>query len=545
MKGMSRFLVLIPLLFTTSGRAGFEGSYALTPPPPGAYELEARGFASNFGGWTALATARALIVDTTGAPDTLILDSGPAIRGSGGVISFFAQASGIVQFSYTISGTGGGIFRWGVGPAFELDLIGSTTNLVSAPVEVSFSVEDGQRVELGAYCSGSNGENGPSSQRRVTITDFSAPVAAPEIRFDPEQRRFRLTQVQPIVLSVKATLVNIDASLSFQWERDGLPIPGATNSSVTVTGTVPGSTNFYRAHAKAGAFEAYSAPIETVTVTPSEARLLLHLQFENSANGYFSDSAGGAPVVVGEIPVVPGREGYSAALFSGSGYLRVPAAGTDLELAGSSYTIAWWMDLETDAWQYIFKLGDVDQNLTGYWAMGGRVFQAAHHNGQSLPLNSAPVGSGWQHWAIIYNGLRRELYINGLSNGSEPTAFAVIGSGEDDLIIGPTSAINGVSALGAVDDFRIYNYALTSSEIAALANVSRPAPLLNVSREADFVTIAWSVNHGIEFRVESANSLAPGASWIPLSDPIQNAGNYYQIKQLASKQALYYRLRAL
>src|SRR6185503_14276544 len=54
-----------------------------------------------------------------------------------------------------------------------------------------------------------------------------------------------------------------------------------------------------------------------------------------------------------------GRVGRWSALFNcTNSYIRIPAAGSDLELAGSTYSIVWWMKLFEAAEQQVYWMGD-------------------------------------------------------------------------------------------------------------------------------------------------------------------------------------------
>jgi hypothetical protein len=386
--------------------------------------------------------------------------------------------------------------------------------------------------------------------RCLTAEEIKEMGPLPEIIFDKQPVGYRVAQGRSVTLSMNASVRGTQAPISLQWELNGNVIAGATNNTLSVIGAME-FLGKYRVLVTAGDLQAYSDEVEVVTVAPAEARLLLHLEFEENPNGTFIDSAGHFPGIVGNVALAPGRVGTFGAELSGTGYVRVPAAGTELELVGSSYTIAWWMQPRVqNTAQQIFTLGTPLAGITGYGARidgptSNRSLRTEHRDGQSqlltLPIR---ISSNWVHLAIVYNGLNRTIYINGSPTNSTVTAATLLGSGRDDLLLG-AEATNRLSNVGLIDDFRIYNYALASGEVADLASVPLPAPRILVSLLGETITLRWAKSDPAQYRVESTPSLEANVSWTPLSSPVQSAGSYNFVKQTSEPGARYYRLRQL
>ncbi|MFC1612592.1 LamG domain-containing protein [Patescibacteria group bacterium] len=86
------------------------------------------------------------------------------------------------------------------------------------------------------------------------------------------------------------------------------------------------------------------------------------------------------------------------------------------------------------------------------------------------PTTIMPYGS-WQHIAIVYasgttaNGLGKRWYRNGTARDSENTT-GTIANTNNDVSIGCDADLTGPFMLGAIDEVKVWNYALTAAEIS-------------------------------------------------------------------------------
>ncbi|HPS55210.1 MAG TPA: LamG domain-containing protein [Sedimentisphaerales bacterium] len=117
------------------------------------------------------------------------------------------------------------------------------------------------------------------------------------------------------------------------------------------------------------------------------------------------------------------------------------------------------------------------------------------------------VDSSWHHVAAVYNGSYVKLYVDGLLD-KQSAASGVIKTNNDNLSIGNNEHLlleHGVtsrSVQGLMDDVRVYNRALTASEISIIANdIYRksydPSPADGAAEQADTVYLNWQRGHGM------------------------------------------------
>jgi Concanavalin A-like lectin/glucanases superfamily len=152
-----------------------------------------------------------------------------------------------------------------------------------------------------------------------------------------------------------------------------------------------------------------------------------------------------------------------AAVVVGSG--SATAMGTMLPANSAHQTISVWVNSKTDGEQYILCLWN--QTAQNAVALGYHAGQLAvwKWNVSTLVGTTPPTINTWHHVAYTYDGTTHRLYVDGKTpvTSTIPPNTAAVTRTE----IGAFSG--GTRFNGQLDDLRIYNIALTATQIARLA----------------------------------------------------------------------------
>jgi hypothetical protein len=172
--------------------------------------------------------------------------------------------------------------------------------------------------------------------------------------------------------------------------------------------------------------------------------------------------------------------------FDGSDVVTIPVPTIANELnTTSAFTAAFWVSFTTlptdtgseateyacpinkpygtadsDSWQLCYA-GTMAQWF--YGTQGNSSFNGIYTSGATIATTT------WYHFALTWDGSTKALWIDGTSAGS--SSFSGIEFDTNALMFGADTLDTAPSAMftGKLDDVRIYNRALSSTEIATLA----------------------------------------------------------------------------
>ena len=276
---------------------------------------------------------------------------------------------------------------------------------------------------------------------------------------------------------------------------------GLTTSSYTDNNVSNGVTYFYFVTAvdASGGESAGSALASGVP----EGIPLLHYEMEG--NTLDNSGNGNNAIVTGSPGYVAGSIGQAIDLNGSTDHLRIPSG-----VIGpvDRMTIAAWVNWDGGGnWQRIFDFGDsTSRYLFLSPKSGSGTMRFAFNNGkgeQVADAPSPPIGT-WVHVAVTLSGDTSTLYVN-----SSPVATKVAAINPTGFDFRPVNNYIGKSQFadplfnGRIDDFRIYSYPLTASQVNDVKNggspgddTTPPAAPADLTATADDTSISldWADN---------------------------------------------------
>ena len=180
--------------------------------------------------------------------------------------------------------------------------------------------------------------------------------------------------------------------------------------------------------------------------------------------------------VIGTLGAAKGITGGHAISFSGSSYIQAegnPVAGrqqvtfslwfkTDHPKANYKLaSAAWWRGGPASGWI-------LATHAPEFWSDDTRGLLLS---GSPNVENNFPAGE-WVHEAVTYDGEQLKEYTNGQLINVWPTTGAEIGTGEH-MVVGAWPPWSAYNFEGSIDEFQIFDRALTAEEVQALYNLRR------------------------------------------------------------------------
>ncbi len=255
--------------------------------------------------------------------------------------------------------------------------------------------------------------------------------------------------------------VGLTTSLNVPSGEGGAPGPTPTRTNTPTTGPTATATRTNT-----------PGPSPTPTNTPVPGTGPLHwYKFDSNTTDSGSSPANGT--LVNGPTYVTGRNAQAVDINGGSQHVSLPAGVVN---GLTNFTIATWVKLDTTTvWRRIFDFGNnttVNMFLVPNSGSTVRFAITTGGNGAEQQINGSPaLPTGvWKHVAITRNGNTGTLYIDGVQvgqNTSMTLSPSSLGSTANNWI--GRSQYSGDSYLdGQIDQFRIYNRALSAAEILAL-----------------------------------------------------------------------------
>jgi fibronectin type 3 domain-containing protein len=301
----------------------------------------------------------------------------------------------------------------------------------------------------------------------------------------------------------------------------------------------------------------YNATVQVI----SDTNLKAWLKFDETSGTTAADSSG-----YGNSGTFNG--GTSAAWTTGNSGNAVDLDGTDDYMALpagvvsslDTATVAAWVNLDAVTnWMRIFDFGSGTTNymyLSPKNGANGKIRFAIKVNGSSdqvIDGQAAVATGGWHHIAVTLNGATGTLYVDGTQVGQN-TAMTFkpsdLGATTQNWI--GRSQFSDPYLNGRVDDFRIYNRALSSTEVTSMMNgqalttvPTAPTGVTAAASDSSSVNLSWSAVTGATgYNVYMATSSAVNAVYTKANTDVIT-GTAFTSAGLKANTTYYYKVKAV
>jgi hypothetical protein len=267
--------------------------------------------------------------------------------------------------------------------------------------------------------------------------------------------------------SVSATGTN---GVWVQWYKDGVGLPNATNTVLTITNARPPNIGNYMV-VVSGYGGSVTSSVVSLSLTGVNSALWQGLVAYYLLDGSASDASGFSRLAPTNACFSTDRIGNASKCLVVTNVSQALTIDSTfgLPFGSASRTVAAWVSFgSTNGVRVIFDYGakgpqkryamyvdsasafGVSNDATNYWS--------------PIPLAN---GTRWYHLTTTFDGISLQLYKDGSSvyRGSNITDIATTDSGV--FVLG--ASLYGLEPMnGKLDDVRIYNRALSSTEVAQL-----------------------------------------------------------------------------
>ena len=269
---------------------------------------------------------------------------------------------------------------------------------------------------------------------------------------------------------------------------------------------------------------------------------------DDSGSGNNATATGSPAYTTGKIGQAIDLDGTDDVVTAGIGLTDSP-----------DVTVATWVKWDGGSdWQRVFDFGPDTNNymfLTPKAGGGGLRF-AIKNGSAEQQLNATVLAAGqWVHVAVTLNGDTGTLYVNGTPVDTKTIVINPNDFKGSSHFIGKSQFAADPLFSGAIDDFRVYNYALSAAVIANLAAGDTTAPAaptgLNGGGGDGVAYLDWADNaepdlggYTVYRSSTSGSGYAPIATGLSASNytdnTVVNGGSYYYVvraKDLASNES--------
>ena len=377
------------------------------------------------------------------------------------------------------------------------------TNLPNAPV---FDMEYNQQADL--LLAGTLGR-GAWIIANASSHVFAA--APPLIRAQPRSQSVLIGATANFTVWVGGT-----APFGYQWLKDGVAIPGASSSTLLVAVAQPTDNGDYSV-VVSNALGSFTSSAATLTVTGSATANCAVCAPGGLVSWWTADGTASDRVGINHGTLRNGTTyttGFIGEAFSMDGvatFVDIPNSPSLTFSSNVPYTLEARVFRASNQLPFHI-LGKRDPSNPNFYQMG---YDASN---PFVPTNV------WTHLADTFDGSTYRRYYNGILVQSIAVTIPTSPTPSADLEIGASGPYHGFQ--GLIDEVRIYDRALSASEIRAIYaagtnGMCPPTPLMftgtpNYSNTDGYVLDA-SLRSGQPYRIQATTNLAT-TSWIVLTN---------------------------
>jgi hypothetical protein len=466
--------------------------------------------------------------------------------------SVASNAPPVITSSTTANGTAGQAFN------YQIAASGSPTsyNATGLPAGLSVNTASG-------LISGTPTATGSSS---VTISAVNV--------YGSGQATLALTigasGTAPVITSSTTANGTVGQSFTYQitasgsptsYNATGLPAGLSVNTSSGLISGTPVTNGITAVTIKA--VNSYGPGSATLNITINTAGsaptgLVGWWKLDESAGTTAADSSGnGNNGTLNGAPVWQPAGGQLAGAlnFNYGDYVN---CGSGASLSTPSVTVAFWMKPSQMAIMcpvdklpmntgvgYAVRLRD-----TGaiWFRLGSEPGTAYDVYGDTLYTNGV-----WTHVAVTFDSATgaARLYINGVMVAHQPTYPIVLSTAATPLLMAKENKTGNEPYVGLLDDVRVYDHALTSSEIATVmaggsGGVQPPVVVIAPKpAQPGMIQLSWQTAPGTTYAVYKTTNLLAGWPAQPLTNIVGDGAAKVFSEQVGPLRAAYYRLKAV
>jgi hypothetical protein len=302
-----------------------------------------------------------------------------------------------------------------------------------------------------------------------------------------------LTVAQNTGASFSVTATGV-GPLTYQWQKDGVDIPGATSSTFSLASAKPWHIGDYTVKVtdSNGTITSNAATLSLNGINSGIWKgLTAFFPFNGNANdlGVFANSSSvhGPQLIADRLGISQSAYAFCGPLnstwTSGPSYIEVPDAPA-LRPA-KNLTLSIWAKASLQSFQgyvhmitkristlppgpynsWAINTPDIGRSTIQYSADNRTIWNSELINGFSV------LNGGWQQFVMTVTDTKQALYVDGVLVHQGDVSNSPFTYSAESLLIG--TAMKGAAGqdqewYGALDDIRIYNRAMSGSEVAAL-----------------------------------------------------------------------------